>query len=69
MLPIGLGLCWRSKIAWLALFAYMLVGTIWHIVAGTLDSQLAFLAVLSPVLNIPLVVGIYFVTRPVFTRH
>jgi hypothetical protein len=63
---IGLGLCWRNKIAWYALFLYLVVGTIWHVVAGVFDPRFIALAIGSPVLNGAIAVGIYYATKPVF---
>ena len=67
--PIGLGLCFRSRITWFGLFTYMLLGIIWQVTAGFLDPRLASFVVLSPLVNIPIAVGIYFVTKPVFVRN
>jgi hypothetical protein len=64
---IGLGLCYRNKAAWLGFFAYILIGMIWHLAVGLCDPQFAIF-VLSPVLNVPIAVGIYFATKPVFVH-
>jgi len=65
-IPLGIGFCLRSKTAWWGFFAVMLVGIIWHVIAGILNPHFAFLAILSPVLNIPIATGIFFVTKPAF---
>jgi hypothetical protein len=37
--PLGLGFYLRSKIAWYAFFAFILIGTSWHVIAALLDSN------------------------------
>jgi len=66
-LPIGVGLCLRSKVAWWAFFAWLMAGTAWHIFIGITDPRFPEFAFLSPAFNIPLAVGIYVATKPVFT--
>ena len=66
LLSLGIGFCFRSKVAWWCFFVWMLIGIIWHVIAGILDPQFASLAILSPAFNIPIAVGIYYVTKPAF---
>jgi hypothetical protein len=66
LLPLGLGLCFRSKLAWWGFFAWLIIGTAWQVVGGFLDPQFAHLVVVSPVFTLGFAVGTYFATKPVF---
>lgn len=66
LLPLGIGFCLRSKVAWRAFFVWLLIGSIWSVVAGMLASDVV--AVIMPVaFNLPFAFGIYLATRPAFT--
>ena len=70
-LLIGVGLWRRLKVAWYALFGYLIIGTILVGVSMWLDirpervSDWILLAV-PMLLYLSVIVGLYFVTRPVF---
>jgi hypothetical protein len=65
---IGIGLCYRNKAAWLGFFAYIIIGTIWHIAVGICDPQYAIFVIMSPLFNVPFAISIYFATKPVFVH-
>ncbi len=69
---IGVGLYFRSKIAWYAMLAYFILGTPWAAWAlATVPEEMAppvAFVVAGPLLNVGIAVGLYFVTRPVFVR-
>lgn len=66
LVPMGIGFCLRSKVAWRGFFAWLMVGTCYHIVAGILDPQYRPFIVLSPAFNISFGAAIYLITKPLF---
>ena len=67
---IGVGLYLKLKVAWYALFAYIILGTPWMTWAFATAPEpppVAFL-IACPIFNAGLAVGLYFATRPVFAR-
>jgi len=71
-LPIGVGLWRKLKLAWYGMFGYFLGGTILHLVAlgfctPAKEGGGALLALSLVLFDVLLIVGLYFVTRPVFT--
>lgn len=71
LLPLGVGFCLRSKVAWYGFFAWALIGTIWWGVffRGPPDRHFEiFVNVVCPLFNLLIAVGIYFATKPVFVR-
>ena len=67
----GIGLYLKSRMAWFALFAYIILGTAWVVAGANFDSRMtegeAFFVTLFGLLgNGVLAVGLYFVTRPAF---
>jgi hypothetical protein len=71
LLPLGIGFCLRNKLAWWGFFAWALIGTVLAAVAqthgpdfGSPENRIG--VALGSAVNILLVVGICFATRPVF---
>lgn len=62
---LGLGFCRRSRVAWWGFFAYLLLGTVWQMIVGILNSQFLPL-VLAPAFNLSFALGIYWAMKPVF---
>jgi hypothetical protein len=67
LLPLGIGLCLRSRFAWWGSFAWLLAGTTWNTVTAILNSRFDD-AIVGPLVTIPLAIGIFFVTKPAFMR-
>ncbi len=68
---IGIGLFLKSRIAWYALFGYLLSGTVWGVAKEMVDPDFGeapniAMAVTLWLFNTALGVGIFFATRPVF---
>ena len=73
LVPIGIGLYLKLKMAWYAMFGCLVCGTIfsaigfWLYAPGGLGEGI-FFGLVCVLLNGVLTVGLYFVTRPVFSR-
>ncbi|MBN1395220.1 MAG: hypothetical protein JW959_09365 [Pirellulales bacterium] len=65
LIPMGIGFCFRSKVAWWCFFAWMFIGMIWNFSFVIPDPEFSVLGILS-FMNIPLAVGIYYATKPAF---
>ncbi len=73
LLPIGIGLWLKLKVAWYAMFVYIVGGTIFNVIGFWLCTPAdngggVLLGLVGILLNGVLTVGLYFVTRPVFAR-
>ena len=67
----GIGLYLKSRMAWFALFAYIILGTAWVVAGANFDSRMTegeafFVTIFGLLGNGVLAVGLYFVTRPAF---
>ncbi len=68
-LPLGVGFCLRSKLAWWGFFAWQLMSVCFAVVVGILDRQdpdRFAEVVIGPIFNLGFAVGLYFATKPVF---
>jgi len=63
----GAGFLWRRVWALYAFVGYVLLGTAWHVVAALTDPASRWLLV-SPLINLPIGFGVYWLTRAAFFR-
>jgi len=72
-LPIGIGLYLKLKVAWYAMLVYLVFGTVFGAIGVWVDEaadtrERVVLMLFAVLINGVLTVGLYFVTRPVFSR-